>query len=263
LQWLEKYTFNYESRFSDHSYAEDVYTKAVKRHLINGSTTVVFFGTIHLESTKALVHVVENLGCRAYIGKVNMDRNSPSHYIETTEDSLRTTKEFIEHVIARPSFKNGLVIPVVTPRFVPTCTVELMQGLSALAKQYDLPIQSHISENKGEIEWVKELHPECTSYADVYDKYGLLSSKTIMAHAIYLAEEEKKLFVERGVGVSHCPLSNIALNSGFMCAQDMTGIKMGLGTDVSGGYSPSMLSSMRSAMMASTVHFALEIHRAQ
>jgi len=227
----------------------------VKRHLKNGSTTVVYFGTIHLESTKSLVHVVENLGCRAYIGKVNMDRNSPLHYIETTEESLRDTKQFVEYVLARESYKNGLIVPVITPRFVPTCTVELMRGLGDLAKEYNLPIQSHISENRGEVEWVKQLHPDCKSYADVYDTYGLLNNKTIMAHAIYLTDEEKKLFIQKGVGISHCPLSNIALHSGFMCLREMPDLKVGLGTDVSGGYSPSMLTAMRSAIVAATVHY--------
>lgn len=150
------------------------------------------------------------------------ERNSPEKYIETTDASLRDTLAFVEDVVSRQSFKDGLVIPTLTPRFgfsailiscprfVPTCTPELMKGLGELAQKYDLPIQSHISENKDEVwtllpprlmatqvAWVSDLHPECKSYADVYDKYGLMTDKTIMAHAIYLTEEEKQLFAAK------------------------------------------------------------------
>eukprot|EP01126_Amoeba_proteus_P044723 TRINITY_DN4984_c0_g1_i7.p1 TRINITY_DN4984_c0_g1~~TRINITY_DN4984_c0_g1_i7.p1 ORF type:complete len:221 (-),score=43.51 TRINITY_DN4984_c0_g1_i7:26-688(-) len=131
-----------------------------------------------------------------------------------------------------------------------------MRGVAELAAKYQLPIQSHISENRDEVAWVKSLHPSCQSYADVYDQFGLLTDKTIMAHAVYLTKEERDLFVSKGVGIAHCPLSNMALNSGFMCVRDMlgSGIKVGLGTDVSGGYSPSILSSIRTSLIASTVH---------
>eukprot|EP01127_Copromyxa_protea_P005380 TRINITY_DN1531_c0_g1_i1.p1 TRINITY_DN1531_c0_g1~~TRINITY_DN1531_c0_g1_i1.p1 ORF type:complete len:386 (-),score=89.02 TRINITY_DN1531_c0_g1_i1:346-1503(-) len=256
LEWLEKYTFNYESRFKELSVAQDVYSKGVKRHLHSGSTTVVYFGTIHLESTKLLVEIIEQLGQRAYVGKVNMDRNSPDKYRETTEGSIKDTEAFVEWSVARKSFQDGLVVPILTPRFVPTCTPELMTRLGEIAREHDLPIQSHISENKNEVKWVAELHPECTSYADVYDKYGLLSSKTIMAHAIHLEKEELQLFIEKQVAVSHCPLSNSTLGSGFLCVRDLVeaGIKVGLGSDVSGGYSPSMLSAIRNAMVAGAVH---------
>jgi len=134
-----------------------------------------------------------------------------------------------------------------------------MEGLARLAEQYDLPIQSHISENKKEVAWVSEDLHKGVSYAGVYDQFGLLTPKTIMAHAIYLTEEEKKLLSLRQVGIAHCPLSNIALDSGFMGFRDIHsyGIKVGLGTDVSGGYSPSILAAIRSALVAGTVHHLL------
>jgi len=258
LQWLNTYTFPYESRFSDTAFAETVYSKAVARHLRLGSTTVVYFGTIHLEGTKVLVNTVEKLGQRAFIGKVNMDLNSPDTYIEETEASLQDTETFIEYVTARDSYKEGLITPTITPRFVPSCTPELMEGLAKLAEKYSLPIQSHISENREEVLWVKGLHGGL-SYAGVYDKFGLLTKKTIMAHAVYLTEDEKLLLKEKEVGIAHCPLSNIALDSGFMSFRDITShkLKVGLGTDVSGGYSPSMLSAIRSALVAGTVHHVL------
>jgi len=156
----------------------------------------------------------------------------------------------------RESYKSGLISPIITPRFVPTCTSELMHFLGKLASKYDLHIQSHISENKEEILWVSEIHPECKSYSDVYEKHGLLNDKTIMAHAVYLTPEEKSTFVNNRVGIAHCPLSNIGLNSGFMPVRELLerGVKIGLGTDVSGGYSPSMLNAMRMAIAASSVY---------
>lgn len=139
-------------------------------------------------------------------------------------------------------------------RFAPTCTTPLMKKLGELAAKYDIPIQSHISENRDEIKWVQSIFPDSKSYADVYASHGLLNSKTIMAHGVWLGEDEIKLFVEKGAGVSHCPLSNICLTSGYMPLRHLIskGVKIGLGTDVSGGYSPSMLNAMREAISVST-----------
>ena len=226
-----------------------------------------------------------------------MDRNSPNYYVETTKDSIKDTEEFIKWVNAR---ENPLVAAVITPRFVPSCTPELMEALGNLAEKYNAPIQSHISENPSEVQWIKELHPDCGSYAEVrvvashllsyiltdrlmdlrskvYDKYKLMTSKTVMAHAVHCSDAELEvrilsaaggrvshallvlfvlqLFAKRGSGISHCPVSNFTLGSGVFHlrhAQDM-GVDVGLGTDVSGGYSCSMWEVMRQTMIASRV----------
>lgn len=130
--------------------------------LRNGTTTAAYFATIHLEATKLLFDLCVKYGQRALVGKVNMDRHSPDDYIESSEQSFLDTKAFIEYC-----GDNELVRPILTPRFVPTCTPELMNKLGELAKQYDLHIQSHISENLDEVAWVKSLHPDCSSYTDV------------------------------------------------------------------------------------------------
>ncbi|RHY27131.1 hypothetical protein DYB32_007022 [Aphanomyces invadans] len=180
------------------SYAKHMYTKAVSRHVLNGTTTCSYFATIHLEACKVLADIVHDIGQRGYLGKVNMDRNATPELTETTHGSLADTKSFIEYVATK---KNSLLTPVITPRFVPSTTSALMTGLAALADTYTLPIQSHLSENSKEIEWVRDLHPDCSSYAELLDE----------------------------------------------------GVKVGLGTDVSAGYSTSMLDAIRHAVIASKV----------
>ncbi|KAJ3380349.1 hypothetical protein HDU92_006047 [Lobulomyces angularis] len=253
LEWLEKYTFPKESEFKDSSHAHGSYQKVVKRSLRCGTTTACYYATIHLEASKILANVVKSVGQRGFIGKVNMDNNSPDYYVEKTEDSLNDTSAFIEYV---NSLNSDLVKPVLTPRFAPSCTSKLMSGLADISREKNLLIQTHISENCGECEWVKNLFPEQNGYADVYKHNGLLNEKSVMAHCIYLTEEERKLFKEVNAGISHCPNSNFSLQSGVLNVRQLfrEGItKVGLGTDVSGGYSASLLDGMRQSIIASKV----------
>ncbi|XP_067886702.1 guanine deaminase isoform X4 [Heterodontus francisci] len=143
-----------------------------------------------------------------------------------------------------------LVKPIVTPRFVPSCSSELLQQLGSFANSNNLHIQSHISESHAELDVVKEIFPKCKDYSDVYDKHGLLTDKTIMAHGVYLSDEELKLFHKKGAAISHCPNSNISLCSGLFDIRNALNhkVNVGLGTDVSGGYSPSVLNAVRAAM---------------
>jgi len=292
LAWLEKYTFPCESRFKDNDFAKDAYTKSVKRHLSYGSTTCSYFATIHTDAALILADVALNLGQRAFIGKVSMDRNSPDYYIETTKDGCTEAERFSREVLLKtksgsnflksiddanadvPSIKdynfyknptllnnpdpiNGtpLVMPVITPRFVPTCTSDMMSELGRLSRKYGLPVQSHLSESKGEIEWVSALHPECKSYAEVYELYGLLHSATYMAHCVHSDNNERDLLSRTGCGVSHCASSNFNLCSGVMDIRSHLNskVKMSFGTDVAGGHSPSMLDAIRQSIVASTV----------
>jgi len=251
LDWLNKYTFPTEKKYQDLKFASEIYNKVVQRTLQNGTTTACYYASLHLEATKLLVDIVSQKGQRALIGKVCMDRNSPVDYVESTQDNLNNTEKLIIHCQSK---NVNLITPIITPRFVPTCTDELMKGLSELAKKYNVPIQSHISENKGEVEWVKELYPNLKNYAQVYDQHGLLNNKTIMAHGIFLTDEELVLFRERKSGLCHCPISNYSLHSGILDVIRAlnAGVKVGLGTDISGGYSPSILQNIRAAIIASS-----------
>ncbi|KAJ3338373.1 hypothetical protein HDU93_009609 [Gonapodya sp. JEL0774] len=257
LDWLQTYTFPFEAKFSSPTFARNMYEKVVDTHIAAGTTTASYFGTIHLESSKVLANILEEKGQRAFVGKVNMDRNSPPILCETTASSISGTKEFIEYLCSQEAVQRhgGLLTPILTPRFVPTCSPELMGVLGKLAREHDLPVQSHISENKDEVSWVKELHPSLEGYADTYDHFGLYTSKTIQAHAVHLTDAEMALTRDRGVGISHCANSNFSLGSGMAPVRKMMkmGIKMSLGTDVAGGYAVSMLDAIRQSITCSKV----------
>ncbi|XP_037634676.1 guanine deaminase [Sebastes umbrosus] len=245
LQWLHTYTFPVESRFKDLQFAHRVYSQVVKRTLRNGTTTACYFATIHTDSSLLLGQIANDFGQRALVGKVCMDRNnSVKHYKETSQECQEETCRFIAELLNK---KYPLVRPVVTPRFAPSCSGALLGQLGAIAKNNNLHIQSHISENVEEIQLVKELFPESESYTDVYHKYNLLTDKTVMAHGCHLSDEELALFRETGTSLSHCPNSNISLCSGMLNVRNVLKhkVKLGLGTDVAGGYSASMLDAVR------------------
>lgn len=261
LQWLEKYTFPAEECLSDQALAKKVYSNVVDQTLSHGTTTAAYYATIDLEATKTLVRLLYEKGQRAFVGKVNMDRNSPANYSQTTETSFEETKQFVrftqEEREKQSSQRDDVadVQAILTPRFVPSCTPELLQKLGDLAEQEKLFVQSHISENRDEVQWVtKDLHPDMQHYSGVYDHFGLLTNRCVMGHGVYLSKEELELFAERGAGISHCPISNFALRSGIFNVRraKSLGVKVGLGSDVSGGYSPSMIEVMRQAVIAST-----------
>ncbi|XP_072289873.1 guanine deaminase isoform X2 [Eucyclogobius newberryi] len=253
LQWLSAYTFPVESQFKDLDFARKVYEQVVKRTLRNGTTTACYFATIHTDASLLLGHIANEYGQRALVGKVCMDRNNSfKQYKETLQESQEETCRFIAELLNK---KYPLVKPVVTPRFAPSCTGALLGQLGAIAKNNNLHIQSHISENPEEVKLVKELFPESGSYTDVYYKYNLLTDKTIMAHGCYLSDKELVLFRETGASLSHCPNSNISLCSGILNVRNVLkhNVKLGLGTDVAGGYSASLLDALRRAQDSSKV----------
>ena len=184
-----------------------------------------------------------------------MDRNSPATYMETTEESLKDTNDVADFIEQLPT--KGRIKPIITPRFAASCTSNLMRGLADIAKKRDLPIQTHLSESRAEIEMVETLHPECSSYTAVYADHGLLTDKTVLAHCVHLSASERKLVRDTNAGVAHCPNSNFSILSGVCNVRRLLqeGIKVGLGTDVAGGYSASMMDAMRQAIIASKVTF--------
>ncbi|KAM7018953.1 guanine deaminase isoform 1-T2 [Tautogolabrus adspersus] len=253
LQWLNTYTFPVESHFKDLEFANKVYTQVVRRTLRNGTTTACYHATIHTEASLLLGQIANDFGQRALVGKVCMDRNNfVKHYKETCQESQEETCRFIAELLNK---KYPRVKPVVTPRFALSCTDALLGQLGAIAKNNNLHIQSHISENVEEVKLVKDMFPESESYTHVYHKYNLLTDKTVMAHGCYLTDEELSLFRETGASLSHCPNSNISLCSGVLNVRNVLKhkVKLGLGTDVAGGYSASMLDAVRRALDSSKV----------
>ncbi|XP_043421761.1 guanine deaminase isoform X1 [Prionailurus bengalensis] len=253
LDWLTKYTFPVEHKFQNLDFAEEIYTRVVRRTLKNGTTTACYFGTIHTDSSLLLAEITDKFGQRAFVGKVCMDLNvTVPEYKETTEVSIEETERFVSRMLQK---NYSRVKPIVTPRFSLSCSETLLGKLGNLAKTHNLHIQSHISENSSEVAAVKNLFPDYKNYTDVYDRNNLLTNKTVMAHGCYLSAEELKVFRERGAALSHCPNSNLSLSSGFLNVLEVMKhkVKIGLGTDVAGGYSSSMLDAIRRAVMVSNI----------
>lgn len=254
IPWLETYTFPEEEKFKEKKYAEKVYKNLINDIWTYGNTRSVIFATLHRESTELLFDLYKKSKLGAYIGKVNMDRMSPDFLIEKTEDSIKETRMFIRNV------KNSsyLVKPILTPRFVPTCTPKLMDFLGDFARENEIPIQSHLDENQEEIEFVKELHPDSKNYSSIYKNYGLFGDgiKTIMAHCVYNSEEEIEMLKDKDIFVAHCPNSNLNLSSGIAPIRRYLkeGINVGLGSDISGGHTLSMMNNIVSALQTSKLY---------
>ena len=197
---------------------------------------------------------MEEAGLHGYVGKVSMDRNSPDSLRETTADAIEDELEFLDKA---SEYRN--VKPIVTPRFIPSCTDELLLALGKVAKERDLPVQTHLDENPGEIEWVKELLPDSKSYAEAYESFGLLDTKTIMAHSVWITEEEMDILQSHGAYIAHSPSSNMNLSSGIAPIRRFMdrGINTGLATDTAGGSSLSMFRMITDAITSSKLRWRL------
>ncbi len=243
LDWLNTYTFPLESSMSDKNRASHVYNRIVSRTLSHGTTTAAYYATLHVPGTNLLADICKSKGQRAFVGRVCMNMMSPEYYRdESVESAITRSRECIEYVNSIDP-KHELITPIITPRFAPSCSMDCLKHLGELHRETGVPVQTHISENLKEVQLVRELFPECSSYADVYDASGLLTEKMVLAHAVHLSEAERKLIKERNSKISHCPASNTALTSGCTKVRQLIdeGIYVGLGTDVSGGFSPSVL----------------------
>lgn len=254
FDWLNTYTFPIESRFSDLVFAKEVYEDVVSTLLANGTTTALYFATVHKEASILLAEICAKKGQRGLVGKVVMDdpEQNPTFYRDTdTRSALVDTEEFILAVkeLAK-SVKQG-VYPVVTPRFIPSCTSEGLQGLGELAAKYDTYIQSHCSESDWAHQYVQERYGKNDAFA-LHD-FGLLREKSVMAHCNFLDDRDAELFAQTGTAISHCPISNAYFaNSVIPLAHfHEKGVEIGLGSDISGGFSPSLFDNIRQAVMSS------------
>ena len=253
LPWLQNYTFPEEMKYCDTKYAERMYRRFVHDMWRFGTMRACLFATIHKESTLLLINIFKETGMGALVGKVAMNRNCPEGLTETVDDMVQGYEELIKEC-----GEDGLVRPIITPRFVPSCTPEMLRACGELAAKYQLPVQSHLSENKDEIAWVKELEPESTCYGDAYDRYGLFGqTPTVMAHCVWSDGEELELIKRRGVVVAHCPTSNFNVASGMAPIRKFLdeGVKVGLGSDISGGHDLSIFRMMVYAIQVSKMHY--------
>ncbi|QUG40191.1 guanine deaminase [Psychrobacillus sp. INOP01] len=252
--WLNTYTFPIESKFSDLDFAKKVYHDVVSTLLANGTTTVLYFATVHKEASILLAQICADKGQRGLVGKVVMDNpeQNPDFYRDAdTSTALADTEEFILAVKALGGSSKQGVYPVVTPRFIPSCTDEALQGLGDLAAKYNTHIQSHCSESDWEHKYVQDRFQKNDAFA-LYD-FGLLSDKSVMAHCNFLSDEDADLFVETGTAIAHCPISNAYFaNSVIPIAHfHSKGVEIGLGTDISGGFSPSLYDNIKQSVISS------------
>ena len=256
--WLQKYTFPLEARFADLAYAREVYADLVDNLLANGTTTALYFATVHVEASLALAETCLEKGQRALVGKVAMDdpEQCPPFYRDADAASaVADTRRFIEAVKALDPQERPLVQPAITPRFIPSCTDAALQGLGELATEFGCHVQTHCSES----DWAKQFVEARFGQTDAasLDGFGLLTRHTILAHSNFIDGQDMDLIQEKGAGVAHCPLSNVYFANAVFplrAALDRH-MHVGLGTDISGGYSPSLFDGCRHALSASrTLH---------
>ncbi|MDB5979362.1 MAG: guaD [Pseudomonas sp.] len=245
LDWLNTYVFPCEQQFSDPAHSAEVSDIFIKELLRNGTTTALVFGSVHKESVEAFFTAAEKLNLRMIAGKVMMDRHAPDYLVDTAESSYVDSKALIERWHGK-----GRLSYAVTPRFAPTSTPEQLALAGQLLREYpDVYMQTHISENLKEVEWVKELFPERSNYLDVYDHFQLLGERSVFAHGVHLCDAECARLAETGSAVAFCPTSNLFLGSGLfnLPMAEKHKLNVGLGTDVGAGTSFSLLHTLNEA----------------
>jgi len=252
--WLQRYTFPLEARYEDHAFARRAYRLLVDDLIANGTTTALYFATIHQDATRILADTCLERGQRALIGKVAMDNaeECPDYYRDASTDAaLSGTRDLIDYIRSHPDNAEKRVLPVVTPRFIPSCTDATLEGLGTIARDCGCHVQTHCSESDWAHGYVLSRHG-MTDTASL-DRFGLLGRHSVLAHANFLTEKDVETLKVRQSAVAHCPLSNAYFaNAVFpLRAALEKGLNVGLGTDISGGPSASMFENCRAAIMVS------------
>lgn len=291
LDWLNTHTFPEESRYESPEYAKKAYRNFAEDLKRSPTTRAVIFATVHVPATRLLMEELEKTHLKTYVGKVNMDQNCPDSLREKdAQASLSDTERWLKDTM--DAYEN--VRPILTPRFAPTCSGALLEGLGKLKERYNLPVQTHLSENLSEVAWVKELYPWSSFYGDVYDRFGLFGSEegrdseeehgskeghgskesygsekecnsgerhspAVMAHCVYSTKEEVRRMKENRVYIAHCPQSNVNLSSGIAPIRRYLeqGLLVGLGTDLAGGANMSMFRCITDAVAVSKLYWRL------
>ena len=264
MEWLSSYTFPEEEKYTNLEYAKKAYSLFVEALKKGATTRACIFATRHRLATELLMDMMEESGLISYVGKVNMDREATAGLIEeSAEESARETLGWLSNVKGKYVYTK----PILTPRFIPCCTDKLMEKLREIQMTFGIPVQSHLSESKGEIEFVKSLRPNNAFYGDVYNEYDLFGKnddinkdvKTIMAHCVWSTDDEVELMRKNGVYVAHCPASNMNLTSGIAPIRKYLdlGLNIGFGTDIAGGHSDSIFRAITDAIQVSKMYFKM------
>lgn len=245
LDWLERYTFPAEQQFVNAEHALDTASFFLDELLKNGTTTALVFGTVHPQSVDAFFQVAKARNLRMVCGKVMMDRHAPAELLDTAETSYQQSQNLIDrwHGTDRLGY-------AVTPRFAPTSTVEqLTQAGRLLNNNPGVHLHTHMAENVDECDWVANLFPDALDYLNVYEQHGLVGQRSVFAHCIHLSDHAWKRLSNSGAAIAHCPCSNLFIGSGLfdLRAAQKHQVEFGLGTDVGGGDSFSILRSINEA----------------
>lgn len=252
-EWLHDYTFPLEASFADTEFAVEVWQAMVPTLLRAGTTTAVYYSSIHEGATDALAEACARFGQRAFIGRVAMDHpeNTPTFYRDASAaESIAASRRSIDQIRSLDDGR-GLVHPIITPRFVPSCTDELLEGLGTLAAETGVRLQTHCSESIWQHGYALDRYG--VSDTEALDQFGLLREHTVLAHSVHLSDADRDRLIERGAGVAHCPLSNSYFGDGVFPARRHldAGLRIGLGTDVAGGPEHSMLATCGHAVTSS------------
>jgi guanine deaminase len=254
LDWLNKYTFPTEQKYADKEFAREVAKVFLHENLRNGITSACIYATVFPQSVDALFEEAEKLGMRLATGKVLMNRNAPDKLLDTTQSGYDDSKALIKKWHGR-----GRLMYAITPRFAPTSTGDQLEAAGALWKEHpECFMQTHLSENKGEIAWVKELFPDRAGYLDVYDHHKLTGERAVFGHCIHLTDAELQRMHATGSAISHCPTSNFFLGSGYLdvfrAMQKERPVRVGLGTDLGAGTSFSIMATLNEAYKAAQLN---------
>ncbi len=247
--WLNNYTFPQEANFKDMEYAKNAYDAFVDELIKHGTFHVVTLATIHRHTTNYLFNKLEEKGLYAYVGKVQMDMDSPEYLCETTEESYRETEEFLKEHIGATKVK-----PIITPRFGPTCTDECINGGGELSRKYGVGMQTHIVESLWEAQASVDCHPGNTSDSGIYEKAGMLESgPNVFAHVIFPTEDDIRVMTQYNAIAVHCPHATNNVVAGIMPVNYLQekGVNVALGTDVGGGHTLALYKQISKAVQLS------------
>jgi guanine deaminase len=256
LDWLDRYTFPTEQKYHDNDYAREMAQFFLEQLLRNGTTTAMVFGSVHPQSIDALFRQASNINMRLIAGKVMMDRHAPDGLLETVQQSVQQTHELIMrwHNHQRLSY-------ALTPRFAPSCSREMLAAVQTMRQAYpDLYLQTHLSENRDELDWVKRLFPEFPHYLGIYHHFGLTGKRSIFAHCLHLSDSEWQCLHETNSRIAFCPTSNLFLGSGLFDLEKVWqhDIALSIGTDIGAGTTFNMLETLADAYkIAQLRHYRL------
>ncbi|MCX7909170.1 MAG: amidohydrolase family protein [Ignavibacteria bacterium] len=268
LPWLKNHIFPLEVKFSDLEYAARVSKFFFTEAISLGTTTIVAYASVHKEATDVAFEVAKEMGIRAFIGKVMMDRDL-KRYPEELPLMSRNIKDSLDLAKKWHNSNNGMLQYIFSPRFAASCTMKLLEKTAAIAKEGDFFIQTHLAENQSEVKFIKSLFERerhrVPTNTHIFKKSDILGEKTLLAHCLYLSTPELLLIQESGSKIIHCPTSNIFLQSGFMPLRryESYDIPIGFGTDVAGGYSLSMFNCMRDAIETTKIVNLINDNRPQ